>query len=146
MSMPLQQEIGQTERTLGALLAERVLEGGPFESITEWVMANILGTASLTPSELRSVAAAQSGDVDAALERMALAGIAVMAGGRVRLSESGRSALQAARIKTSYVASHIDEAIAPADRDAAVRVLATVRRIAAELRQSGIPAARVIEQ
>jgi len=139
MGTPLQQEIGQTERTLAALLAERVLEGSPFTSMTEWVMANVLGTASSAIADLRTVMAARPRDVDVALERMAVVGLLVKDDDTVRLRDAGRAALHAVRVKTSYEASRIDDAVTAADRDAAVRVLAAVRRIAADLRESGIP-------
>lgn len=140
MSTPLQQEIGRTERVLDALLTERVLEGGPFGSVTESVVANILATASLTKTDLQGALAVRASDVDVALERMSNAGLVMVDGDRVTLSTSGLSALQAGRIKTSHVASRINQAITSADREATVRTLSAVRDIASRFRESGIPA------
>ncbi|WP_067199438.1 hypothetical protein [Microbacterium sp. XT11] len=139
MRTPLQQEIGHTERTLAALLAERVLADSPFASMAEWVVANTLSAGPSAIADLRNAVVARSRDVDVALERMSVVGLLVREGGRVRLSDEGRAALHAARVKTSYVASRIDDAVSATGRDAAVRVLATVRQIATGLRESGIP-------
>lgn len=139
MSTPLQQEIGRTERLLDALLVERVLEGGPFDSVTEWVAANVLANASLALADLQSALAAREGDLDAALERMSSAGLVAIDADRVTLSTSGLSALHAGRIKTSYVAARIEQAITPADREATVRALSAVRDVASRIREFGFP-------
>jgi hypothetical protein len=139
MSTSLQQEIGQTERTLGALLVEGVLDGGPFESTTEWVVANILASASRTPAEVRNAVAMRPEEFEIAFERMSNAHLVATDGSRVALCDAGRSALQAARVKTSYVAARIDQAIAPADREVTIRVLTAVRDVASHIRESGIP-------
>lgn len=139
MSTPLQQEIGRTERVLDALLVEHVLDGGPFASVTEWVAANILATASLTSNELQHALAVRTGELREALDRMSTAGLVTLDGIHVTLSATGQSALQTGRLKTSHVTSQIDQAITPADREAAVRVLSAVRDVASSIRESGIP-------
>lgn len=140
MSAPLQQEIGRAERLLDALLVEHVLEGGPFGSVTEWVAANILATASLAPVDLQSALAVHADDLNATLERLSSAGLVVIDADRVALSTSGLSALRAGRIKTAYVSSRIDQAVTPADREATVRALSAVRDVVSQIRESGIPA------
>lgn len=138
MSASLQQEIGQTERTLGALLVEGVLDGGPFTSTTEWVVANTLASASRTPAEVRNAVAMRPEEFEIAFERMSNADLIATDGSRVALSNAGRSAPQAARVKTSYVAARIDQTVAPADREVTIRVLTAVRDVTSRIRESGI--------
>lgn len=80
MSAPLQQEIGRTERVLNAVLVEHVLDGGPFASVTEWVAANVLATASLTSIELQRALAVRTGELRETLGRMSSAGLVALDG------------------------------------------------------------------
>lgn len=141
MSTPLQQEIGQAERALSALLVQHVLQVTPFGSTTEWVVANILADApaELKASELQTALTVPTAEFETAIERMLATGAVVTPHGGIALSDSGRRAVRDARTRTAYVASRIEAAVSAVDRNATVRTLAAVRNVVASIRDTGIP-------